>query len=189
MFCDWADLSPTDKHQHEHVALLREANTVAGTEIEPQLADPTANRMQVTHRPPRLDAQSEPRVDSGFRVPVLYPAEPLAVLTSHMHFHTIYCIPWDTICPADDPHEISDQSKTEIRQVSQFLMHPHPPSRFHIHNFFYIAFRSGPMRNTQSQFLLVLPLKSPRADKNPGFPLLTVPHMRNHPRMCGKHWT
>ena len=42
------------------------------------------------------------------------------------------------------------------------------------------------MRNTQSQFLLVLPLKSPRADKNPGFPLLTVPHMRNHPRMCGK---
>ena len=100
MFCDWADLSPTDKHQHEHVTLLREANTVAGTEIEPQLADPTANRMQVTHRPPRLDAQSEPRVDSGFRVPVLYPAEPLAVLTSHMHFHTIYCIPWDTICPA-----------------------------------------------------------------------------------------
>lgn len=35
------------------------------------------------------------------------------------------------------------------------------------------------MRNTQSQFLLVLPLKSPRADKNPGFPLLAVPHMWN----------
>lgn len=82
MFYDWADLSPTDKYQHEHVALLREANTVAGTEIEPQLADPAANRMQSTHRPPHLDAQSEPRVDSGFRVPVLYPAEPLAVLTS-----------------------------------------------------------------------------------------------------------
>ena len=76
MFYDWADLSPTDKYQHEHVALLREANTVAGTEIEPQLADPAANRMQATHRPPHLDAQSEPRV------PVLYPAEPLAVLTS-----------------------------------------------------------------------------------------------------------
>lgn len=82
-------------------------------------------------------------------------------------------------------HEMNDQSKTEIRQVSQFLVHPHPPDRFHIHYFFYIAFRSDPMRNTQSQFLLVLPLKSPRADKNPGFPLPTVPHMRNHPRMCG----
>ena len=86
-------------------------------------------------------------------------------------------------------HEMNDQSKTEIRQVSQFLVHPHPPDRFHIHYFFYIAFRSDPMRNTQSQFLLVLPLKSLRADKNPGFPLPTVPHMRNHPRMCGEHWT
>lgn len=76
-------------------------------------------------------------------------------------------------------HEMNDQSKTEIRQVSQFLVHPHPPDRFHIHYFFYIAFRSDPMRNTQSQFLLVLPLKSPRADKNPGFPLLAVPHMWN----------
>ena len=66
-------------------------------------------------------------------------------------------------------HEMNDQSKTEIRQVSQFLVHPHPPDRFHIHYFFYIAFRSDPMRNTQSQFLLVLPLKSPRADKNPIF--------------------
>lgn len=76
-------------------------------------------------------------------------------------------------------HEMNDQSKTEIRQVSQFLVHPHPPDRFHIHYFFYKAFRSDPMRNTQSQFLLVLPLKSPRADKNPGFPLLAVPHMWN----------
>ena len=76
-------------------------------------------------------------------------------------------------------HEMSDQSKTEIRQVSQFLVHPHPPDRFHIHYFFYIVFRSDPMRNTQSQFLLVLPLKPPRADKNPSFPLLAVPHMRN----------
>lgn len=80
-------------------------------------------------------------------------------------------------------HEMNDQSKTEIRQVSQFLVHPHPPDRFHIHYFFYIAFRSDPMRNTQSQFLLVLPLKSPRADKNPGFPLLAsrtcgIPHVR-----------
>ena len=66
-------------------------------------------------------------------------------------------------------HEMSDQSKTEIRQVSQFLVHPHPPDRFHIHYFFYIAFRSDPMRNTQSQFLLVLPLKSSRADKTPVF--------------------
>ena len=82
-------------------------------------------------------------------------------------------------------HEMNDQSKTEIRQVSQFLVHPHPPDRFHIHYFFYIAFRSDPMRNTQSQFLLVLPLKSPRADKNPGFPLPTVPHMRNHPACAG----
>lgn len=93
MFCDWVDLSPTDKHQHEHVTLLREANTVAGTEIEPQLADPTANRMQVTHRPPHLEAQSESRADSGFRVPVLYPAEPLAIFASHMYFHMTCCIP------------------------------------------------------------------------------------------------
>ena len=43
---------PPIKQQHERVALLRGANTVAGTEIEPQRAGPVTNRMQVTHRPP-----------------------------------------------------------------------------------------------------------------------------------------
>ena len=82
------------------------------------------------------------------------------------------------------PHEISDQSKTEIQQVSQFLMHPHPPARFHIHYFFYIAFRSGPMRNTQSQFLLVLPLKSPRADEKPWFSVTNSPaHAESSPHV------
>lgn len=84
---------PPIKQQHERVALLRGANTVAGTEIEPQLADPAANRMQATHQPPHLEAQSESRADSGFRVPVLYPAEPLAIFASHMYFHMTCCIP------------------------------------------------------------------------------------------------
>lgn len=91
---------PPIKQQHERVALLRGANTVAGTEIEPQRAGPVTNRMQVTHRPPHLEAQSESRADSGFRVPVLYPAEPLAIFASHMYFHMTCCIPWDTICLA-----------------------------------------------------------------------------------------
>lgn len=91
---------PPIKQQHERVALLRGANTVAGTEIEPQRAGPVTNRMQVTHRPPHLEAQSESRADSGFCVPVLYPAEPLAIFASHMYFHMTCCIPWDTICPA-----------------------------------------------------------------------------------------
>ena len=86
-------------------------------------------------------------------------------------------------------HEMNDQSKTEIRQVSQFLVHPHPPDRFHIHYFFYIAFRSDPMRNTQSQFLLVLPVEVAPSGQKPRFPLPTVPHMRNPSRMCGEHWT
>lgn len=84
---------PPIKQQHERVALLRGANTVAGTEIEPQRAGPVTNRMQVTHRPPHLEAQSESRADSGFRVPVLYPAEPLAIFASHMYFHMTCCIP------------------------------------------------------------------------------------------------
>ena len=72
----------------------------AGTEIEPQRAGPVTNRMQVTHRPPHLEAQSESRADSGFCVPLLYPAEPLAIFASHMYFHMTCCIPWDTICLA-----------------------------------------------------------------------------------------
>ena len=91
---------PPIKQQHERVTLLRGANTVAGTEIEPQRAGPVTNRMQVTHRPPHLEAQSESRADSGFCVPVLYPAEPLAIFASHMYFHMTCCIPWDTICLA-----------------------------------------------------------------------------------------
>ena len=36
-------------------------------------------------------------------------------------------------------HEMNDQSKTEIRQFSLILVHPHPPDRFHIHYFFSVA--------------------------------------------------
>ena len=81
-------------------------------------------------------------------------------------------------------HEMNDQSKTEIRQVSQFLVHPHPPDRFHIHYFFYIAFRSDPMRNTQSQFLLVLPLNVAPSGQKPRFSVTNSPaHAESSPHV------
>lgn len=76
-------------------------------------------------------------------------------------------------------HEMSDQSKTEIRQVSQFLVHPHPPDRFHIHYFFLHSFQKRPHAKHPVAVPARITVEVVPSGQNPGFPLLAVPHIRN----------
>lgn len=58
------------EQQHDHVSLLREVDAVAGAEVEPQLADPVPDGVDVAHGSAGRLAQTNPRVDPRLGLPV-----------------------------------------------------------------------------------------------------------------------